>query len=242
MSLLQKVDGKMRTLFRWRRGRPLEGPQVDNTLEAPEDIVALPATCVGSRANRTKGVQHLAELGLLMEIYLDVSSTHAPTLDEGGSNHATSLNMDSFLSSCSEDDSDSDSGTTSVVSFESGWKSCSTACSMSSHAPDASWDWQTHTRRGYSVTTHDTTYPNLLAQEPHRVAYGANWDYQRQQFAADRFSINAVEVEEGWTGMVVWPRRMNRAAEHRLPPGPIRPLQAPRQEQQPRLVRHILSL
>jgi len=271
MSLFRKVDGKIRTLLRWRRGRPLEGPQVDNTLEAPEDIVAFLgpqvdntleapedivaflATCSSTGANRNQGAQHLAELGRLMEIYLDVSSTHAPTSDEGGSNYATSLNMESFLSSCSEDDGDCDSNTTSVVSVESGWKSCSTACSMSSNGPDAPWDWQTHTRRGYAVTTQDTAYPSLRPQEPYRTAYSVSREYQQQQqqqqqiqqqqqFATDRLSINADQVEEGWNGMVVWPRRMDRIAEQRLPRGRPRPLQGPQREQQPRPVRRILSL
>jgi len=234
--------GKIRRLFHWRCRRSAQAEkgarrlpkQTDNS----EKTVSLVSTeCNQGSPERSSGVlldEGVHQLADLVDI-CHMSSTQTPS--EGASISAASTsvlngrNAQEWQVSCLLDDGFSD--TSSVLSGGSQSTSCSTACSINDYVHPAAYaNTQTLTRQGYPVTAYDTRFPRTFVQGHRQFTFDS--DFNHLQFAADRFN-SGVEVEEGWTGMVVWRRRQTRAAERRSPAVRTFPVQRPGQGRTPRL-------
>jgi len=152
--------------------------------------------------------------------------------------NTTSIDGESSTASCSQESTQDHSDTKSILSCDSFCSSCSTDDSSSSSSVDShTFLWlqraatvqlilrAAESDKRAAKATRTAAYwaskrsGSVVPVTGHRPLVSIN-EYSWQQFAADR-EDSCVSVEEGWDGLVVWPRRIPSEVMHRETWSPI---------------------
>jgi hypothetical protein len=102
-----------------------------------------------------------------------------------------------------------DADSVSIISWQSCGSTCSTARSLDASS-DSSSSSSTSESSSYYMHRGRVSYVPFFGLQPPQAAPSPDHSAW-MHFAADKPNLLAVQVEEGWEGFVIWPRRIPRA-------------------------------
>jgi len=120
---------------------------------------------------------------------------------------------ESMIANCSQESNQDHSEVNSVLSCDSFCSSCSTADSVGL-APS----WASESSDSVEMAA-GYVHADISSNSGHRPFVSVS-EYSWPQFAADQANCST-SVEEGWDGLVIWPRKIPRAIINRETQSPI---------------------